>query len=137
MGAVLIPKENDPKRRFYNGSFGTVTSLKESGPKVLFDGARIPILVSNSKYGSNKGKPGSKIPLKLGYAVTVHKAQGHTFNRVFIDLTDRFFEPGHLYVALSRVRSFSELCLSRELDKRDVLPVKKLARHIKKFEKWE
>jgi hypothetical protein len=65
----------------------------------------------------------TQYPVVLGYAMTIHKSQGSTMNRVHLELpSGKPFAPGLLYVALSRVRSFKDLTLSREIRHSDIVP---------------
>lgn len=66
-------------------------------------------------------------PIQLGYAMTMHSAQGSTLRNIHIELTaEKPFAPGLLYVALSRVPSFKSLTLSRAIKHRDIMPPKNL-----------
>ncbi|MDR2252097.1 MAG: ATP-binding domain-containing protein, partial [Endomicrobium sp.] len=60
-------------------------------------------------------------PLKLSWAVTIHKSQGKTFDNIIIDMEYGAFAPGQLYVALSRCTSFDGISLSRPITKKDIL----------------
>ena len=62
-----------------------------------------------------------QIPLRLAWAVTVHKSQGQTYDEVQIDMGRGAFSPGQTYVALSRVRSLDGLYLTRAITMRDVM----------------
>ena len=60
-------------------------------------------------------------PIKLAWAITIHKSQGQTFEKVVIDIGRGAFSPGQLYVALSRCRSLSGVVLKRPLKMSDVI----------------
>ena len=63
----------------------------------------------------------TQFPIKLGYAFTIHKAQGQTYDKVIIDLASHIFAPGQLYVALSRARSLDGLYLTRPVTYSDII----------------
>ena len=103
---------------YYNGMLGTIVSLSDHNIVVKTDNDGREIDVEKDRwdferYHLNKKtkeleieKIGSFVqyPLKLAWAITVHKAQGQTYDKVNI-IADRFFENGHMYVALSRCRT--------------------------------
>jgi len=62
----------------------------------------------------------TQFPIRVAWAMTIHKAQGQTLDRVRIDLRDRLWEGGHLYVAISRCRTLAGLELSRPITAADI-----------------
>lgn len=75
-----------------------------------------------------------QFPLAAGYATTIHKAQGTTLARVHIDIGRGCWEPGQLYVALSRVRRLADLTLEKELGYFDVMPTGGIPQRLKSME---
>ncbi len=126
-GAQVMFVKNDLARekRFFNGKIGTVTGFDESKIHVQCPGDQVPIEVEpaawqNMKYsldGETKEIRETEIgsfsqyPLKLAWAITIHKSQGLTFDRAIIDARAAFAH-GQVYVALSRCRTLEGLVLS-------------------------
>jgi hypothetical protein len=123
-GAQVMFLKNDPERRYFNGKLGFVKCLSEGQVFVEFKEEKRTIQVeryewSNVRYSLN---PESReieeevlgtylqYPLKLAWAITVHKSQGLTFEKAILDVS-RSFAPGQAYVALSRLRSLEGLVL--------------------------
>jgi ATP-dependent exoDNAse (exonuclease V) alpha subunit len=114
-GALVMFLKNNSEKRYVNGSLGTVTGF-ETGtdyPIVeLKDGREIivPTDTWELRDGETKRASLAQIPLRLAWAITVHKSQGMTLDAAKIDLRRAFVE-GMGYVALSRVRSLDSLTL--------------------------
>ncbi len=114
-GAVVMFTKNDPAGRYINGTLGIVEDFEpESGHPVVRTRSGKRILAEPTKWKIDEnGKERASItqvPLRLAWAITVHKSQGMSLDVAVIDLS-RAFEFGQGYVALSRLRSLSGLHL--------------------------
>ena len=127
VGAQVMFTRNDPKKRWVNGTIGTVSKLAKDEIQVTTDGAThvVPNCSWESysyEYDKEERKMKKELtgtftqyPLRLAWAITVHKSQGMTFDKLYLDLSRGMFAAGQLYVALSRVRSLGGLYLSRTI----------------------
>jgi len=118
-----------------NGSLGTVEAIAESGVTVRLEGSDQTVEVPTDEwqhvryeFDEKENRINAKVlgtmhqlPLKLAWAITIHKSQGMTFNKVNIDFSRSPFAHGQTYVALSRCRTISGITLSRGLFPRDVI----------------
>ncbi|MFP4481125.1 MAG: helix-turn-helix domain-containing protein, partial [Desulfohalobiaceae bacterium] len=129
-GAQVMFVRNDPSpaKLYYNGKIGRVTSISQEEIQVQCPGDPEPVEVEpltweNIKYSLNPENKeiqeevvGSftQYPLKLAWAITIHKSQGLTFDRAIIDVQNAFTH-GQVYVALSRCKSMEGLVLCSPL----------------------
>lgn len=132
-GARVMLLRNDPGGRWVNGSLGEVVGFADGSVMVKIgdDVHRIePVQWDRHAYNFDasaktlkKETVGSftQIPLRLAWAMTIHKAQGLTLDRVYLDLPGRLFAHGQAYVALSRARTLEGLELSRPLRPSDII----------------
>ena len=120
---MFIKNDSSTDKLYYNGKLGVVTSLSKQAIHVLCDdGMEVNVhneVWENIRYNSDSGsdKVQTEIigtfvhyPLRLAWAITIHKAQGLTFDQLIIDAEDAF-AAGQVYVALSRCRSLEGLTL--------------------------
>jgi ATP-dependent exoDNAse (exonuclease V) alpha subunit len=132
VGAQVMFLRNDPDQRWVNGSVGTVTKIS-STVFVEIDGEEHevqPAVWEKYKYSYSAATKQLKrdivaeftqFPLRLAWAVTIHKSQGKTYDRAIVDLGQRSFAPGQTYVALSRISSLDGLYLTRPLRPSDII----------------
>ena len=113
---VMLLTNQDPPAGLVNGSRGIVTGFGNDGyPLVKFlNGPALPVRIPPAAWSSDSEKDGDgvtreQIPLRLAYALTIHKAQGASLDSALIDVGPSTFEYGQAYVALSRVRSMEAL----------------------------
>jgi len=143
-GAQIMMLRNDtPKQRWQNGTLGVVSKLNNKYILVNINGKEYKVDTTtwdNIEYRynreSNKLEEHSKgtftqFPIKLAWAITIHKSQGQTFDNVIIDLDRGSFTHGQTYVALSRCRTLEGIYLTQPLTKRDVIVDQKIVDFLK------
>ncbi|MCB0687453.1 MAG: AAA family ATPase [Saprospiraceae bacterium] len=137
VGARIILLKNDPARRYVNGTIGTIVDFGDESIMVQITSAKGPEIISVGaqewevlKYTADKKTMelkteviGSFIqyPIRLAWAITIHKSQGKTFDEVLVDLQGGAFEHGQTYVALSRCRTLGGLQVRQPVKYRDIL----------------
>lgn len=126
VGAQVMFIKNDSSlhKRYYNGKLAKVVDIDDEDITVILDGEKEEYIVKQEKWENKKYaveqddiSPEIKVvgafyqfPIKLAWAVTIHKSQGLTFDKAMIDV-GHAFAPGQIYVALSRLRSLDGLTL--------------------------
>ena len=128
--------KNDPDGRWVNGTIGVVIDCSDKNKKVIkvkvgkevfkvkreeWNKVRYIYDEFNDEMEEEVVSSFKQFPLKLGWAVTIHKAQGLTLESCSVDLGDGAFATGQAYVALSRCKTLDSLNLYRELKVRDAL----------------
>jgi len=131
--------KNDPERQFANGTIGKVVKLEDDAITVMVEERNAapkyidvkPLTWEILKYKADKTNPDkieteiigtfTQYPLKLAWAITIHKSQGKTFDRVIIDLGKGAFEHGQTYVALSRCRTLEGIILKKPVRRQDII----------------
>ncbi|OQJ54100.1 ATP-dependent DNA helicase [Clavibacter sepedonicus] len=132
IGAQVMFLRNDVDQRWVNGSVGVVTRI-DTNVYVELDGVVHevePVTWEKHKYSYSPTTKQlrrdvvadfTQFPLRLAWAVTIHKSQGKTYDRAIVDLGARVFSPGQTYVALSRITDIDGLFLTRPLRPGDII----------------
>jgi hypothetical protein len=149
IGAQVMFVKNDPspEKLFYNGKIGKIIDIENDTVFVSCPGEDdeievTPLLWENVKYTIEESTAEikeevegsfSQIPLKLAWAITIHKSQGLTFERAIID-AEASFAHGQVYVALSRCKTLEGMVLSTPISNRSIISDGTVSGFIKKVE---
>ena len=148
VGAQVMMLTNDPADRWVNGTLGRIEHIDSGGG----DGGGLSVVVTFTDGSAAEVGPyvweatrptvdgGSlrhevvgtftQLPLRLAWAVTIHKSQGQTLDRVLVDLTGGTFSAGQVYVALSRCTSMAGLVLRRPVLAKDLKSDRRITRFL-------
>jgi tetratricopeptide (TPR) repeat protein len=147
VGAQVIFVKNDQERRWVNGTLGTIVGMDENDTLYIVteDGREVDVERAtwhNIRYRYNEEERKieeeelgtfTQFPIRLAWAITIHKSQGLTFSHVNIDLTGGAFTGGQTYVALSRCTSLDGITLVKEIQRSDVFVKPDIVRFATRF----
>jgi ATP-dependent DNA helicase PIF1 len=144
VGAQIMMLNNDQSDRWVNGTIGRISGISDDGRFVVtveFTNGNVeevspytweatrPVVEGGSLRHEVVGSF-TQLPFKLAWAITIHKSQGQTLERLVVDLTGGTFSFGQLYVALSRCTSMNGLVLKRAVLPKDLKTDRRIARFL-------
>ena len=148
--AQVMLLKNDPERHYANGTIGRVLDFTDETLTIAIEegGQSRQVKVGRAswemlRYSMDANDPEKitaetigvfeQFPVKLAWAVTIHKAQGKTFDHVIIDLGRGAFEHGQTYVALSRCRTLEGIVLRQPIRQMDILTDERVVDFYERF----
>ena len=146
LGAQVIFIKNDMNKQWINGSMGIIKAYDDETITVqLLDDTKKTVYVSREKWHTHKYTQDKitksilevetgefvQFPLQLGYALTIHKAQGKTLDKVIVDFDKGIFAPGQCYVALSRTRKRNDMFLKTDITIKDIKIDERISEFLK------
>ena len=132
-GALVMMIKNDLAKRWLNGTICRVGKLSDNSIEVIIDGRNFSVdreTWEEVEYRYDKNKKSiepyvvgtfEQYPIKLAWAVTIHKSQGQTFHKIVLDLERGDFAHGQTYVALSRCTSLDGIVLKKPFKLEDIM----------------
>lgn len=145
-GAQVMLLANDPADRFVNGTLGVITDIEKDSdglPLVTIvsrEGRQFTVgphtwdttrpVVSGGRIVQEVIGTFTQLPFRLAWAITIHKSQGQTVDRLVVDLSGGTFAYGQLYVALSRCTSMEGLVLTRDVAPKDLKTDQRIRRFL-------
>lgn len=146
VGAQVMFVRNDQYKRWVNGTLGKIEKLEDDAITVVLENGNsfeverctwdsVVYEYDRNERCLKKEVVGTftQFPLKLAWAITVHKSQGMTFDKMSLNLSWAMFAEGQLYVALSRVRSLDGLYLSCQLNRNSVRTNEEIIRFAQEY----
>lgn len=144
---MFIRNDSGEERSYYNGKLATVSNLSAEKITVTFDDSGAPYELKretwrNIRYNYNRENDSveeevlgsfSQFPIRLAWAITIHKSQGLTFQRVVVDAGDSF-AAGQVYVALSRCTSLSGLVLRSHISFQQISTDERVLQHARQLQ---
>ena len=149
-GARIMLLNNDSEGRWINGDVGKVLEVEKTGDPIIrvkLDEGRVVKVTENKwerikfsydkkedKIESQEAGSFHQLPVRLSWAVTIHKSQGKTFKKAMIDFQNGTFSHGQAYVALSRCTGLEGLSLRRPIRSSDIIVDPKVNQFLQKIE---